>query len=110
MATRISIYSSVGVVGKGWYGQTISTDYTLKDYNVRTIQDLANIRAGIDDAAIERADVEMWLTSNSGDFQSITDFAASINLGKPGSDVEIPFETRDAADIYMDCMFGGEEE
>ena len=82
MARYTVITYEVYVVGKGWYGQTIATTYTLPK-NIEPIRDA----------------IEQWLCTNSGDFQSISDFGASID------DIEIPFETEEGECIWHNCMF-----
>ena len=58
--------------------------------------DLDNMRNG--EEAITREDIEHWLTLNTGDFQYIEDFHASIG------DQEFPWQSEENECIYLDCM------
>lgn len=76
----------VFVLGRGWYGQEMTYTYTLP-------QDILPTREAIQD----------YLGAHAGDFQSITDFAASID------EVEIPFGTEENEWRYTDITFREEE-
>lgn len=67
---------------------------TLCPYDVENCRD--------DDGKITRESVERWLCTHAGDFQSITDFSASIEAGE--TTVEIPFATEDGEMAWCDCM------
>ena len=71
----------VFVLGKGWYGQAMAYPYTLP-------KGIPATRDAIQD----------WLGSNSGDFQFITDFAASIE------ETEIPWAKEENDFLYNDMI------
>ena len=74
------------ILGKMWMGGTASLQKNLSDY------DLGNI------GEFNRENVEEWLTSNSGDFQSVTDFTAVCG------EVEIPWSSEDNEMAYFDTL------
>lgn len=67
-----------------------------------TSYDLGNI-----EAPITRDTVEHWLMLNSGDFQDIIDFRASLEVGP--ATVEIPWAKEESALTFNDCLYGSEE-
>ena len=79
----------VRVVGHIWQPGVgpCAMEYTLSDYHVRNIGEFT------------RENVEDWLTKNAGDFQSITDFYATVG------DKEIPWATEEGEIAYSDCTF-----
>ena len=79
MAVYMVRTRDVFVLGKGWWGQTIGNKCTLP-------KDVPATRDAILD----------WLDTNAGDFQSVTDFAASIE------DVEIPWAEPENEDLWYD--------
>jgi hypothetical protein len=86
--------SVVWVVGKIWMpavtcGQTI----TLTAHDVENCRD--------DDGKITRDSVSDWIDSNAGDFQSITDFSASIEDGD--ATIDIPWATEAGEMAFMDA-------
>jgi len=72
---------------------TCSQIQTLSGYDVENCRD--------DEGKITRDSVEQWLTTHSGDFQSVQDFSASIEDG--GNTVEIPWATEDGEMAFNDC-------
>ncbi len=79
----------VQVVGTIWMpsGTTAGMEYPINQYALCNLEEIANIRhkqeekdgtLHADSEGITREDVAEWLNSNSGDFQKITDFCASI--------------------------------
>ena len=77
----------VEVIGTIWMPATTAAyRYDLRDY------DLENI------GRFTRANVEQWLSTNSGDFQNVTDFRAVC--GKH----EIPWKDEESEFTYNDCM------
>lgn len=89
---RKSIIQVVGVI---WMpAATCALPMTLCPYDVENCRD--------DDGKITRESVELWLCTHAGDFQSITDFSASIEDGE--TTVEIPFATEDGEMAWCDCM------
>ncbi len=81
----------VDVVGKGWYGQGISTSYGLSRYDLENIGEET------------RENVEAWLSTHAGDFQSISDFHAV--LGK----TEIGWKDEETELSFNDMMFPPED-
>ena len=57
---------------------------------------------------VTRESVRDWLDKNGGDFQSIDDFRASIEVGE--ETIEIPWEKEESEYTFLDCMEGGVEE
>lgn len=55
---------------------------------------------------VTREAVEMWLSKNAGDFSSITDFSASLEID--GETVDIPWTDEDSEFTYNVCMFDDE--
>jgi len=75
------------ILGKLWMPMAdASMTKDLSDY------DLGNI------GEFTRENVEQWLTSNSGDFSSVTDFTACCG------DIEIPWENEDNEMAYYDTI------
>ena len=69
-----------------------------------SVYDIENIRGRVSDGnSITREDVADWLTCNSGDFQNVTDFWASIEDGD--ETVEFDWEVADSEFTYSDCMY-----
>jgi hypothetical protein len=67
----------ISVVGNIWMPNCQAAyDYGLSEY------DINNMRG--DDGKIARNDIERWLGSHAGDFQSIEDFSASIGSANYG--------------------------
>ena len=56
------------------------------------------------DGETMREKVEMWLTTHSGDFQAVIDFAG------PVGDEWIEWESEDNEMLFNDCMYGSELE
>lgn len=71
----------------------------MSDYDVRNALD--------DDGQLTRDSLEQWLCTHTGDFQSISDFEASIEVD--GKTVNIDWAKEDSDCIYSDCVYGGEE-
>lgn len=88
----------VDVLGTIWWpvGSTAAMRYNVSAH------DIENMR-NEDDGLIERDDVEQWLGTHSGDFSSITDFAAYID-GQ-----EYDWEHEDSEWTYHDCMYPDED-
>lgn len=85
-------HNFVQVVGTIWLpATTAAMEYTLTPHDVENIGEPT------------RDNVQDWLDSHVGDFQSIADFRASIG------DVEIDWAEEESEFIYNDCVFGCEE-
>jgi hypothetical protein len=92
--------SVVWVVGRIWQpgvecGQQIEM----------SASDRENARDG--DGKITRESVEWWLATNAPDFQSITDFSASIEDGD--ETIDIPWATEEGELAYLDATSEGDE-
>jgi hypothetical protein len=81
-------------------GVTSAYEYTLDAYALKNL-------LPDDGSEPTRDDVEEWLTKNSGDFQSIDDFCASISIGK--RNYEFPWANEESELTYNDCMFPNED-
>jgi hypothetical protein len=93
--------SFIDVVGKIWMpAVTCSLRINLRAY------DIENIRGRVSDNQITREDVESWLMTHSGDFQSVEDFSASIEDGD--QTLDFPFATEAGELAYMDTMSDSE--
>ena len=87
--------SIIWVVGTIWMPAVeAATHYKLSQY------DVDNIKAE-GDGVIDREAVQDWLDTNAGDFQAITDFAASIEDGE--ETVDIDWATVEGEDLYIRC-------
>ena len=83
------------VIGTIWMpSTTAATQYNLSSYDLRNISETEEYT---------RENVERWLAMNSGDFQSVDDFSASIG------DVEIPWQDEESEFTYFDCMYPAED-
>ena len=90
--------SYVDVIGRIWMpAATCAMRYPMSDH------DVANARN--DAGELTRESVEQWLSTHSGDFQSIEDFRISISLAD-GTDFDSDWEHGDdSACTYSDCMY-----
>jgi len=91
MSRYTVIVRRIDIVGKGWYNQQMAMSLNLSAYDVENIGELT------------RENIQLWLDSHAGDFQSILDFRADID------EFESDFETEEGECIFNDCMFGDEE-
>lgn len=92
---KITIRKSlVRVIGRIWMPAGIcAMEYQLNAYQVENAKD--------DQGRITRESLDRWLSTNSGDFQSVTDFWASIEVGD--QTVEIPWANEDSECEFSDC-------
>ena len=111
MARYMVEHNYVQVIGKIWMPSTTAAmEYTLSPHDVDEINDYADIRSNQHwespyvEEGITREDVAQWLTTHSGDFQSVTDFHASIG------DLDLDWEDVENAFVYHDCMYGDGED
>jgi len=88
MSRYTVIVRNVQVVGKLWMGGNAAMEYTM------SVEDLDGMRPDV-----TREKVEQWLTTKTGDFQSVTDFHADLD------DVDIPWGTEEGEMIFNDCMY-----
>ena len=66
MSYKITEINEIDVIGSGWYNQRMCYTYKLTNYDIENIGKLT------------RNNVENWLCTNSGDFQSIDEFRIDI--------------------------------
>lgn len=88
------------VVGKGWYGQTIATEYTWDDSNVTP-------PFPTDDYAID-----YYLEVGTGDFQEVLGARVrKVVIADCGHRIALLVHdfTEDSELLYNDCMFGNDE-
>jgi hypothetical protein len=91
--------SYVDVIGEIWMpAGTCAMRYPLSAHDIENIRD--------DDGAITRESIEQWLTSNSGDFQHVADFSASIEVGE--NTLDFAWKNEDSEFTYNDCMYPAE--
>lgn len=66
-----------------------------------------------------RESVEQWLATNSGDFQSVDDFAAWVSLPTEPCEcckrmqfrtVETPWQDEESELTFNDCIYGSEDD
>lgn len=110
--------SIVRLVGQIWMPSVVCAQTKeLTDYDVDNIRGLAAHRMGIVEHAVSsygagtgvtitREDVEQWLAMNSGDFQNVTDFEASIEDGD--KTIDIPWASEDGEYAYIDAVSKGD--
>ena len=103
MARYLVRHSYVDIIGGIWwpFGAMCAMRKDLSPY------DIANIKAYDEDNKITRDGLDLWLTSNSGDFSSLKDFRASVEDGN--DTVDIPFADMASEDTYTDCMYPAED-
>jgi hypothetical protein len=90
-----SVIRVVGVIW--WPAVTCAKDYELDSHDIGNIE-----------KPVTRDTVERWLMLHSGDFQSITDFEADLEID--GETVLIPWADEESECTYSDCMFPSEDE
>lgn len=85
--------SFIQVVGTIWMpSTTAATQYNLTAYDIENIGE------------INRESVDLWLSTHSGDFSSVKDFRADIEL-PDGRNVVIEWEKEDNEFVFNDCMY-----
>lgn len=91
-AMRPTRVAYVEVLGKIWMPATTAAHtYELTDYDLTNIGD-----------TFTRENVEQWLATHAGDFQSITDFHAVC-----GED-DIPWKSEESENAYNDAVLSPE--
>lgn len=97
----------IQVVGKGWYGQTLATEMTVKIGNGPF---LTNIQPTKDD-------IEDYLTSHTGDFKSITDWAAvayhqerKTGITTTTDETVKEWDSEDDDCTFLDCMYPSDDD
>lgn len=92
--------SVVRIVGKIWMPMVeASQQLTLSDYDVENCKD--------DEGKITRESVESWLMTHSGDFSSVKDFWASLEIGN--ETIEIPWADEESELAYSDLTYPVED-
>jgi len=82
----------VRVVGRIWMpGVDAAYEYPLSAYDIENIGEFT------------RESVEYWLALNTGDFQEVTDFYATVG------DAEIPWAYEESEFQFNDCMYPVED-
>jgi hypothetical protein len=96
--------SYVEVVGRLWMPQCLAaTRIPLDRYDVE------NIRAQ-GEGEITRDAVDLWLTTHTGDFSEVLDFAASIEDPDTDATIDLLWSSEDSEFTYLDCMFPEDQE
>ena len=90
MSRYTVIVRKVQVVGKLWMGGNAAMEYTM------SAEDLDRLKA---EGEVTREVVDDWLSTKTGDFQSVTDFRADLD------DIDIPWGTEEGEMIFNDCMY-----
>ena len=82
----------VQVIGKIWMPAVpCAMDYPLSDYDLENIGEFT------------RENVEAWLCTHSGDFQSVEDFCAVCG------DTVLDWKSEESGYTYSDCMYPSED-
>jgi len=87
----------IDVIGKIWMPAAMcAQSLDLSSYDMENLGDPK-----------DRASVERWLDTHTGDFQSIADFRADFHVG----DTHIVHDWKDEESecIFSDCMYPSEE-
>ena len=93
MSYKTIVINRIQVVGHIWQPGTVRGEqYDLKPHQVQAIKALW-------EGKLTREAVELWLATNSGDFQHVQDFHADIE------DFDSPWENEENEAIFNDCMF-----
>jgi hypothetical protein len=93
----------VQMIGTIWMpATTAAMQKDLTDYEINNILDAAEYQTG--ERKLTREAIEDWLGTNSGDFQCVDDFYASIG------NEEFPWEKGEESELtYHDCMYPSQE-
>lgn len=97
------IQSIIKILGVNWYGQTCAMLKELNSYDVGNLED-SGLGGELSNEQ-KRDVVEGWLVKNSGDFQTILDFEADIELGD-GCNVTVDWLNEDSEWEYMEYTGG----
>jgi hypothetical protein len=82
----------IEVIGRIWMPPVICAQHIdLSSYDIKNIGEAT------------RENVENWLGSHTGDFQSIKDFHAVVG------ETDIPWNDEDSEFTYQDCMYGSDD-
>lgn len=83
----------VQIVGRLWLGGTAAMDKDLTAYDMANLGD-----------ASDRAAVQAWVDTHSGDFQEVIDWRADFHVG--AAHVLHEWKDADSECTYSDCMNG----
>ena len=92
----------IQVIGKIWMppAETCAQEKTLSNSDMENLAE--------EDGIITRELIEQWLTTNTGDFQSIEDFRADFDW--KGKHWESEWESEDSEFTFCDCMYPSDDE
>jgi hypothetical protein len=94
----VTIYrkSEIDVIGPIWMpADTAATTYNVSGYDIENMRD--------ESGQITRESVALWLDSHAGDFQSVTDFHASLD--DSDISVDIPWEHEESEYTFNDLTY-----
>ena len=90
------VTDEIYLVGKDWYNHTIAYDLRLTRYDMRNLEDDARYLG----TPINRAVVQCYIDTHSGDFSVVTDWSADFgNLY-----LHFDWATAEGEHTYEDCM------
>lgn len=90
---EVPMSGHISVIGNIWMPNAQAAySYGLSEH------DIDNMRG--EDGKIARCDIERWLSSHAGDFQSIDDFSASIGTANYG------WKNEESELLYSDLVYG----
>lgn len=93
------VVSKVQVIGKIWMPPVLSAmEYTVSNSDIENMKDEKT-------GDISRSAVERWVMLHTGDFQSIEDWRAELEVGD--ETLIWDWEKEDSEMKYNDCMFPG---
>jgi hypothetical protein len=95
--------SIVQVIGGIWwpYGATCAMQYELDGYQVENATD--------ENGKVTRESVQRWIDTNTGDFSTVIDWTASIELADGSDTVELPWTDEESEFTFNDAMYGSED-
>lgn len=94
---RLICFSYVDVIGEIWQP---GVGLCAQRVNLQS-NDIENMRGG--SGKITRDSIERWLRIHAGDFQSITDFSASIEDGE--DTLDFAWANEESECVHSDCMY-----
>lgn len=92
----------VEMIGITWESHSAGMHKDLSDSDIENIHGYAEQLTG--DTQITREAVAHWLSLNSGDFQGVDDFYASIGA------LDIPWEDEASEGVFNSCMYADEDD
>jgi hypothetical protein len=92
--------SIVQIVGYLWMPQCkAATEQSVSSYDIENMTD--------DDGNVTRDSVEQWVMTHSGDFSSVIDFRADLEVGD--KTIVIDWEKEESECDFADCMYPAED-